>query len=323
MTRSTCGATCARSRTVHFMSILAVAVLAVAATRPANAASVIDYGSANGFTVLGFEKLTINNENSLAVTGTVGLGKDVSGDADVDGVFQKATVDGDLAVHSTAETSFSDKDFFVTGNRYIGSVDGLLEDAVNDATNASSFFASLTPDVTLGDLNDTSVSLNSSDNVGDPGGNDTGAINRIVYDIGSFDLKEDTISITGDANDQFILNVTGSFLQAKTTVLLNGIEWEQVLFNLLGTDDARINKEGTDFKGTVLAPDRHFIFQDGGALFEGRLLAENVTVKSGAQIVGPANMVPVPSTAATGLVLLGLIALFSRGRFSNYGLARR
>src|SRR5262249_50051086 len=85
------------------------------------------------------------------------------------------------------------------------------------------------------------------------GGEDVYAVNNFTMNS----LNSATLILSGGPKDQFVFNVSGSFLMLGfgNQIVLNGISPGQVLFNFLGSNSNTvvINGEGNTAAGTFLA----------------------------------------------------------------------
>ena len=234
-------------------------------------------GPAAGFTVLGRSSVTINNSDLFAVRGNVGVGGG-------NGSLQKATVDGNVIISSGANPSISGKDFIVTGGITTGAN---LTSAINAAIAASNAAAGLTATQTFTNItSDLTI-------VGSGGQN--------VISVNSIDLNGANLTLSGGANDVFVINISGDFLLSHAQIVLSGVSLDNVLFNVTGTGTTvDFHKQDTAVFGTVLAPDRDLIVDNAGLVVHGAIIANNITIHSGGQVSGP-SAVPEPAT----LVLLG------------------
>ena len=261
-------------RRILLAGTAAAILLTVTATAQADPFTL---GSAAGFSVLGISNVTINNSNQFAVSGNVGVGGG-------NGALQKATVNGGVIIGSGANPSISGKDFIVTGSITTGAN---LTSAVNAAIAASNAAAGLTPTQTLTNItSDLTI-------VGNGGQN--------VISVDSIDLNGGNLTLSGGANDVFVINISGNFQLSHAQIVLSGVSLDNVLFNVIGTGPTVVfHKEDSVVFGTVLAPDRDLIVDNTGLVVHGAIIANEITIHSGGQVVGP-NPVPEPAT----MVLLG------------------
>ena len=255
-------------------------VLATGATR--SSAGIIDLGLAGQYAVFGLGSTTplgtLGTGDTLLINtgevfGSAAVGADTTGATRAgNGSFQKGFITGDLVVDTAATYTLVNKNFGVEGTVFgtngatvcgnpagcsgspdtTGTGTANLVPAVQDAINRSAFYAGL-PSTPLGNVS----------------GSQTLAAG--VYSATSFDENNaQTLTITGGPNDIFVLNDSGGFNFAKSTIVLTGgITADNVLFNVTGVDTssagtADISGAGI-FQGTLLAVGRNIIVQDLGA----------------------------------------------------------
>jgi len=262
--------------TKKLLLICSAAVLLLSLTAGVNA-DPLTLGPASGFTVLGISSVTINNTNQFAVRGNVGVGGG-------NGALQKGTVDGNVVIGSGANPSISGKDFVVSGSITRGAD---LSSAINAAFATSRTAAGLAATQRF-------TNIASDLTIGGNGG-------RNVINVNSINLNGANLTLSGGANDVFIINITGDFQLSHAQILLQGVSLNNVLFNVIGTGSTvDFHKADTAVFGTVLAPNRDLIVDNAGLVVHGAIIANNITIHSGGQVRG-ANPVPEPTT----LLLLG------------------
>ncbi len=273
-------------------SLLAAAAAVVILTLQLTAhADPLMLGPAAGYSVLGISSVTINNSDRFAVRGNVGVGGG-------NGSLQKATVDGNVVIANGANPSISGKDFIVSGSITTGAD---LSSAINAAVTASRNFAGLTATQTFTNItSDLTI-------VGGGGQN--------VISVNSIDLNGANLTLSGGANDVFVINITGDFQLSHAQIVLSGVSLNNVLFNVIGTGPTvDFHKADTAVFGTVLAVDRDLIVDNAGLVVHGEIIANNITIHSGGQVVGE-TPVPEPTTMLLlGTGLAGIAAKVRRRR---------
>lgn len=105
------------------------------------------------------------------------------------------------------------------------------------------------------------------------------------------------------AGSRVIVNVASDFrLNGGSSIILSGLTAAQVLINYTGTQDAHVTG-GSDFNGTLLAPDSTAAFNSAGSVIDGSVIAESVNFSSHVTING-ISFVPEPSSCIAGALLL-------------------
>jgi hypothetical protein len=311
-----------RSRPIHCILLVQAALALVLLLSPRSArADNITFGAASEFVILGLEGGSLEINSATKIEGNVGFSKNIS----VPNAQKVTTFDGTTYVYSgTATTNFNAKHdgslspvLYGSSPSGIGAltVNQLLDQANADALFYHALFRDMVPSTSLGNIvDDQDVSLGSSG----PGANN-------VYSINSLNIKDDSFTLTGDASSSFIFNVIGNFEWSGSDLkLMGGLSASNVVFNFV--DPASqikilINKDTTDFVGTILAPNNVAkVEYHNPASFTGRIIASKIDVHSDFNITnpgdegGPPPPVPLPMAAIGGGLLMGAVGLVRRPR---------
>ena len=172
-----------------------------------------------------------------------------------------------------------------------------LSQAVNDAFAANTAAAGLTPTQNFNDIDVGAGTFTINGN---------GGLNVINV---SNDIKlhgSGILALSGGANDQFVLNITGTYTQSSTSnvVLQGGVSRSNVLWNFIGTGQgANIGGSGVT-RGIFLSPFRDFNMTD--MILFGQIIARgNLGIQSQALVVPEGGS----TLALLGIGLIGILAL--------------
>lgn len=195
-------------------------------------------------------------------------------------------------VNNTAQVSGS-----VTANASALSTDW------NDAVVASGLFAAMTATQSLGSAINGTTTINSSA---------AGATN--VVDFSTINLGNgQTLTLNGDANSQFIINVSTSLVLNSGRILLTGgLTTSDVVINVTASGNAISTSGGLNnesiINGILLAPTSGIAFAPGQ--INGELIAGGQTVHlvSGANVIEGSQITATPEPSSFFLAGLGLIA---------------
>jgi choice-of-anchor A domain-containing protein len=280
------------------LSLCAAATALSALVAPASA-SVVDLGQAGQFTLLALGG-GIDDSGPLGpqadpftVDGPVGVVTDGQ-------KFQASgsvTYSGQVFLHSGV--TFNSSAPGVPQPTMNSSVDAMLIQAKQDAFAASNFALNLTPTQTLGTIsNNLSITQHS---------------------VGNYVLKIDSINFSGDkaltlsapVGSTFVLNISeGIVLTSGSIKVAGGLSAADVLINYTGTSDVRFSGGGNTSQvfGTILAPNATVGVHPG--LVVGSVIANAITMSSGADIV------PVPEVVPSSLIFgfLGLVVMLGSRR---------
>jgi hypothetical protein len=180
----------------------------------------------------------------------------------------------------------------------------LLTSAFNSAVSASSAFASLAP------TNTTITSITGPETISSAPGSNV----RNVLDLSTINLGQDQVlTLSGNASDQFILNLSGELrLNAGKILLSGGLTPQDVVINL-GSGSSVSTSHGLNdesvITGILLGTSPNSSLQFSPGLVNGEVItdATHVQFASGASVVSP-----VPEGNSLGLVAAVGIAVFGR-----------
>jgi choice-of-anchor A domain-containing protein len=179
-------------------------------------------------------------------------------------------------------------------------IDTLLEQARLDAIAASNFALNLTPTGTFGTISQT-MAINEN------------SVGNYVFNIGAINFSgNSTLTLSAPAGSNFVLNISqGVALTGGSILVAGGLNAADVLINYTGTSEFRFSGGGNTSRvyGTILAPNATVGLHPGFVL--GRVIANSITMSSGANIIMPVPEV-TPSSVIFGFV--GLVVAFSSRR---------
>jgi hypothetical protein len=291
---------------------LAVMTLCVcqAVALTASTAYAFDIGLASDFTVLyeGNGGNTLNYNNSV-LSGDIGIG--LTGKAAV----SSGTVNGsfDFSAANTGQFSISG-----------GTVTGGENYNVANVTSGLNTVNALAQ--TLGGEAGTSTTVTSGGSINASAGMLDGGGNR-VFTVTSVSFPNGTFTINGSASDYVVLNVGSAASFNGAITLTGGITSSHVLINmtggnyttLSGGNTLTISTSGLTTTGIFLDPNGDF--QINHSILDGQIFGgdtHNVSIVSGADIVGPTPAVPDGGTTAL-LLAMGVAGI----GFARRGLQKK
>ncbi len=193
-----------------------------------------------------------------------------------------ATVNGDVYDRSNG-TVLTFQNAVISGSIFHDQ-DALLDNGVNEALAASAHAFSLTPN-----RPNTSVKL-----LGNHALTITGAPGEtVVLSLKNFILRDNSsFTLQGTATTTFVINVNKKFsLSGNSHIDLAGLQWNQVLFNVVGTGH-RVSLGGSSvFNGILMANDRT-IKMKGDATVSGELIANRLKLRGSSRVLHPPILSP-------------------------------
>jgi hypothetical protein len=199
-----------------------------------------------------------------------------------------ATVNGDVYDRSNG-TVLTFQHASITGSIFHDQ-DALLDNGVNEAVAASAHAFSLTPN-----RPNTTVKL-----LGNHALTITGAPGEtVVLGLKNFILRDNSsFTLQGTATTTFVINVNKKFsLSGNSHIDLVGVQWDQVLFNVVGTGQ-RVSLGGSsDFTGIRMAHDRT-IKMKGDATVFGELIANRFKLRGSTRVLHPPVISPLVDTVS-------------------------
>ena len=199
-----------------------------------------------------------------------------------------ATVNGDVYDRSNG-TVLTFQHAFIAGSIFHNQ-DALLDNGVNEAIAASAHAFSLTPN-----RPSTSVKL-----LGNHAITITGAPGEtVVLSLKNFILRDNSsFTLQGTATTTFVINVNKKFsLSGNSHIDLAGLQWNQVLFNVVGTGQ-RVSLGGSSvFNGILMANDRT-IKMKADATVSGELIANRLKIRGSTRVLHPPVISPLVDTVS-------------------------
>jgi len=303
-------------KSANWRLLLAAAVLCALGARPARA----DYW------IGGISDITANNY-SVVFFGTNGAnlsityGTTINGSIAVDGVNSSSSTSGKVTLGTAGQapsrvngnvnfyTSYGTGLYTVAGagttpaaaNYSVAQIPADVSTLTSDATYYNTEISKISRNTLVGNSATLTACTNST--------------SYCYYDSASgisFFKTADaamggTITITGNGSSKIVIDATANNFSfgANTNIVLNGVRWDQVVWNFSGSGTVNLNDTSHTIQGSILAPTEAISMASNTALY-GRILggAAGITIGSGARILSPE---PAPAiTALCGLIALGL-----------------
>ena len=222
--------------------------------------------------------------NSSHVTGSVAVGPGANA-----GTLQKTDISGQFVYDPTAtwDKTNLNKDFKVAA----GTVSMSLAAAQAAVNTASASYAAMSPTQTFGDITSTMTITGN------------GGVN--VISVRSVDLNSRVLTLSGNANNTFIINVANGFQLADSKILLSGgVLASRVIFNFPTIGSTIDMYKATNvINGTFLAPYRAVIYHNP-ATFNGQIIAQSVAIHSDANLTSVPSSIPETCLAGATVQLL-------------------
>jgi cytoskeletal protein CcmA (bactofilin family) len=193
-----------------------------------------------------------------------------------------AVINGDLYYRSNGTLRLSGN-ATITGARFHNQ-NYLLDNAVNQAQAASDEAADMQPTSSLQDIN-----LSGTQNLtltGGPG-------QTVVLSLRNFQMSgNSTLTLQGTANTTFIINVGKNFSLANNArIILSGVQWNDVLFNVRGSGST-VKLSGNSILQGVLMANRRTVQLRDQASVSGSIIASRILLRDGAHVTHPPTTSP-------------------------------
>ncbi len=285
-------------KTNFALTLLPAFVLVAAYLPSAATASVVDLGSASGFSVLTYN--SNNTSDSAFQGGLIGV---VNGDWTQSGGGQTNTQQATTVILSPGHTNKGPS----VENTIFNAA--LLNSAWTDAKNASAMLASLTPTTTLGAV---TKGMTITEN----------AVGHYVLSISSINLNQDALILSAPKGSTFVLNISGNITlnggsQGNGLLIAGGLTSSDVVYNLTGASSNLTTSGGGNaqqFYGTVLATGTNASVNLHPGQINGEVIATTLTTSSGALIDVPPTTVPEVTPSSVIFGFLGLLVAVSSRR---------
>jgi hypothetical protein len=173
----------------------------------------------------------------------------------------------------------------VTGDAVLnGSVfydqDALLDNCVNEALAASADALNLTPNRPY-----KSIKLAGNESMtvtGAPG-------ETVVLSLKNFCLRRDSsLTLQGTAATTFIINVNKKFsLKGRSHIDLAGLQWNQVLFNVIG-DGHKVSVAGNSVFAGILMANNRGVELKGNSTVSGEIIGNRLKFHGSSRVLHPA-----------------------------------
>jgi hypothetical protein len=245
----------------------------------AGATTIPSLGAAGGYAVFALTTMQFNGPGVINGNVAVGTGTNFAGPAAINGTLY-------LNTSATQNSNISPSGGTTTVN---------LSAAITAAQNAPAQYNALVATQSPGSLGNNSTLIGN------------GGLN--VIDVSSIVLTNGSLTLSGTANDYFIINDSGNFTFSNSDMALNGVMASHVLFNI-GGNMSIMGGGQINFYGTFLDPFGDVQVHDD--ILNGEIIGQTVEDTSGFTVTNtpftPPSSVPEP---ATWLTSFGVLAAFS------------
>src|SRR5690348_10816198 len=277
----------------NVLKVAFLALVALLATSFAAQASVVDLGSAAGWSVLTYN--SNNTSDSAFNGGPIGV---------VNGNWTQSG--GAQTNHQQATTVYLSPGFHNNGPAVETTVfdAAKLNAAWNDAVNASNAMAAMAPTQTFGAINS---GLTISEN----------SVGTYVFNISSINLNQDHITLSAPAGSTFVLNISGDITlnggSAGNGILLSGGLTSNNVFINMTSANANLTTTGccnaNQIYGTVLAVGANASVNLHPGQINGEIIARTLTTSSGSL-----GVVPEVTPNSVILGFIGIVVAFGSRR---------
>ena len=121
----------------------------------------------------------------------------------------------------------------------------------------------------------------------------------VVLSLKNFILRDNSsFTLQGTATTTFVINVNKKFsLSGNSHIDLVGVQWDQVLFNVVGTGE-RVSLAGSSvFNGILMANDRTVRLRKD-ATVSGELIANRFNIRGSSRVLHPPVISPLVDTVS-------------------------
>jgi hypothetical protein len=158
--------------------------------------------------------------------------------------------------------------------------DAFLDNCVNEALAASARAFNLTPN-----RPSRTIKLHGNENItltGAPG-------ETVVLSLKNFCLRSNSsFTLAGTATTTFIINVSNKFsLKGNSRINLAGLQWNQVLFNVVG-DGHKVSITGNSVFAGILMANNRTVKLEGDSTVSGEIIGNRLRLRGSTRVLHPA-----------------------------------